>query len=236
MENTADANILLELVANFQEWSGLCISIKKSLVTGALYGETEKTRNSTARHNLSFQKAQKRERESTLEETNLYDHFEPGTEDTKEDTLAIQQALTDIQSTRNKRRYSTCGQNKDPRHYHKERDEKCTQCNHTWGPSGIKFQRENLKVVHGKTAVRLLGIRYNMWSEAEVQRRKVINDAIELTSYLYRNDNLRIDQSLKLIGVCLPSLFSFSAPLIKWPEKDIKTLTAVWIQVHIDLS
>jgi len=32
--------------------------------------------------------------------------------------------------------------------------------------------------------------------------------------------------------MCLPSLFPFSAPLIDWPESDLKLLTAVWIRAH----
>jgi len=32
--------------------------------------------------------------------------------------------------------------------------------------------------------------------------------------------------------MCLPSLFSFSAPLIDWPESDLKLLTAVWVRAY----
>jgi len=71
-----------------------------------------------------------------------------------------------------------------------------------------------------------------MWLDAKSQRRKVINSAIEVAAYLYKNDNLRIDQRLKILSMCLPSLFSFSAPLIDWPESDLKLLTAVWIRAY----
>jgi len=71
-----------------------------------------------------------------------------------------------------------------------------------------------------------------MWSEADVQRKRIADEAMEVSSYFYKNDTLRIDQSLRRIGMCLPSLLSFSAPLIEWPEKDIKTLTAIWIQAY----
>ena len=66
--------------------------------------------------------------------------------------------------------------------------------------------------------IRHLGIHHNMWLDAKSQRRKVIDSAIQVAAYLYKNDNLRIDQRLKVISICLPSLFSFSAPLIDWPE------------------
>ena len=53
-----------------------------------------------------------------------------------------------------------------------------------------------------------------------------------MAAYLYKNDNLRIDQRLKVISMCLPSFFPFSAPLIDWPESDLKLLTAVWIRAY----
>jgi len=71
-----------------------------------------------------------------------------------------------------------------------------------------------------------------MWLDAKSQRRKVIGSAIEVTAYLYKNDNLRIDQRLKVISMCLPSLFSFSAPLIYWLESDLKFLTAVCVRAY----
>jgi len=71
-----------------------------------------------------------------------------------------------------------------------------------------------------------------MWLDAKSQRRKVIDAAIEVAAYLYKNDNLRIDQRLKVISTCLPSLFSFSAQLIDWPESDLKLLTAVWVRAY----
>jgi len=73
-------------------------------------------------------------------------------------------------------------------------------------------------------------IHHNMWLDAKSQRRKVIDSDIEVAAYLNKNDNLRMDQRLKVISMCLPSLFSFSAPPIDWPESDLKLLTAVWIR------
>jgi len=71
-----------------------------------------------------------------------------------------------------------------------------------------------------------------MWLDAKSQRRKVIDATIEVAAYLYKNDNLRIDHRLKVISMCLPSLFSFSATLIDWPESDLKLLTAVWVRAY----
>jgi len=46
--STEDANTLLDIVSAFKEWSGLKISIKKSLATGALYGRGETQRQMEA--------------------------------------------------------------------------------------------------------------------------------------------------------------------------------------------
>jgi len=56
--------------------------------------------------------------------------------------------------------------------------------------------------------------------------------AVEVASYLRKNEDLRIDQALKVVSMCLPSLFSFSAPLIRWPEADFKTLMAIWLRAY----
>jgi len=44
VSSTEDANTLLSIVSGFQEWSGLKISMKKSLATSALYGKGETQR------------------------------------------------------------------------------------------------------------------------------------------------------------------------------------------------
>jgi len=53
--------------------------------------------------------------------------------------------------------------------------------------------------------------------------------AIVAAAYLYKNENFRIDQRLKVISMCLPSIFSISAPLIDRPESELKLLIAVWV-------
>jgi len=83
-----------------------------------------------------------------------------------------------------------------------------------------------------ETPIRLLGIQHNMWLDAKSQRRKVINAAIEVAAFLYMNDNLQIDQRLKVISMCLLFFFSCSAPLIDWPESYLKLFTAVWVRSY----
>jgi len=49
---------------------------------------------------------------------------------------------------------------------------------------------------------------------------------------LYKNNNLKINQRLKVISMCLPLLFSFSAPLVDWPDINLKLLTAIWVWAY----
>jgi len=117
------------------------------------------------------------------------------------------------------KRCLTWGQKRSLHHFKSEAQERCTPCSKTWTPTGITSQGEKLKVVHGR----------NMWLDAKAQRRKTIDLAIELGAYLYKNNNLRINQRLKVISMCLPLLFSFSAPLVDWPDINLKLLTAIWV-------
>jgi len=110
----------------------------------------------------------------------------------------------------------------------------CRQCATvtSWSPKDIEYEGVRLKTTPGRSTTRLLGIHQGMWLYSSVQRRKVIDRAIEEASYLRKNEDLRIDQALKFVSMCLPPLFSFSAPLIRWPEADFKILAAVWLRAY----
>ena len=86
--------------------------------------------------------------------------------------------------------------------------------------------------MHGKTATRLLGVHYNMWLDSEAQRRKVRDGAIEVAAYLHKNENLRIDQALKVVSMCLLPFLAFSGPMVQWPATDFNTLTAIWLRAY----
>ena len=139
-------------------------------------------------------------------------------DDTQSDDENVVTACDELTRRSLLQRCATCSRNRSPHHFKSESKSQCTQCFKSWIPQGIQYQGDELKAVHGKTPIRLLGIHHNMWLDAKSKRRKVIDSAIEVVAYLYKNDNLRIDQRLKVISMCLPFLFPFSAPLIDWPE------------------
>jgi len=92
---------------------------------------------------------------------------------------------------------------------------------------------------YGRTPIRLLGIRYNMWLDSTAQRRYVTvppkkdTDGItELACFLRKNRDLPIENSLRLIECTLAPLLAFSGPVIIWLEKEFKRLTAAFVRCN----
>ena len=102
------------------------------------------------------------------------------------------------------------------------------ECKHTWKPVGIKYNGTALKVTHGKTP----GIRYNMWLDSTAQRRYVMDGITEMACILRKNRDLSIENSLRLIDCTLAPLLAFSGPVIIWPEKEFKKLTAAFVRCN----
>ena len=106
----------------------------------------------------------------------------------------------------------------------------CLECQHTWKPAGIKYKGTELKVIHGRAPIWLLGIRYNMQLDSTVQRWYVIDRITEMACFLRKNRDLSIENSLRLIECTLAPLLAFSGPVIIWPEKEFKRLTAALVR------
>jgi len=230
-----DAQTLLDLVAEFQEWIGLKISIKKTIVTGALYGNGAARRDEFARR-MGRQQAEaggKRSREDTITETleGEYDfetEGDPQELDSDDENEAedpeINEAVGKLRGKLARVRCHTCGKRKAPHLFAvNSMSIQCLGCKEIWVPKGIHYQGELLKTVHGKQATRLLGVHYNMWLDSDAQRRRVIDGAIEVAAYLHKNEDLRIDQALKVVSMCLPPLLAFSGPIIEWSSGQNRT-------------
>ena len=122
------------------------------------------------------------------------DAFAPGDQD-----LQVEEAVHTIQRNATKVMYKTCGTVKESHHFYvKDPDRCCRQCATSWSPKDIEYEGVRLKT----TATRLLGIYQSMWLDSSAQWRKVINGAIEVSSYLRNNEDLRIDQALKVVSMC----------------------------------
>ena len=90
----------------------------------------------------------------------------------------------------------------------------CLECKHAWKPVGIKYNGTALKVTHGKTPIRLLGIQYNMWLDSTAQRRYVMDGITEMACFLRKNRDLSIENGLRLIECTLAPILAFSGPVI----------------------
>jgi len=104
----------------------------------------------------------------------------------------------------------------------------CLECKHARKPSGIEYNGTALKVTNGKTPIRLLGIRYNMWLDSTAQRDGIT----ELACFLRKNRDLSIQNSLRLIECTLAPLLAFLGLVIIWPEKEFKRLTAAFVRCN----
>jgi len=227
-ENTDDANTLLRLVQQFQDWSGLKISTKKSLATGALYGREARRGRTIANVTARRAKARTAKSRGLTAACEGDEAFAPGEQD-----LQVEGAVHTIQGNTTKVMCKTCGTVKESHHFYAtDPDRCCRQCATSWSPKDIEYEGVRLKTTPGRCTTRLLGIHQSMWLDSSAQRRKVIDGAIEVASYLRKNEDLRIDQALEVVSMCLPPLFSFSAPLIRWPEAHFKILTAVRLRAY----
>jgi len=85
---------------------------------------------------------------------------------------------------------------------------------------------------HGRSPLRLLGIRYNMWLVSKAQRRYVLDGITEMACYLQKNRDVSIQNSLKLVECTLAPLLAFSNLVIIWPEKEFKYFTAAFVRCN----
>ena len=147
----------------FESWSGLRISIPKSVVTGAMYGAGTTRRQDGVKADVA-----KRKRDAgpdilepqirALEAMDDALHENNGPH-----TLKGQEAWR-ANLAKMSRQCPICNKKKGNCHFPTQLhlNPPCLECKHTWKPSGIKYNGTALKVTHGKTAIRLLGMRYNM--------------------------------------------------------------------------
>ena len=73
-----------------------------------------------------------------------------------------------------------------------------------------------------------------MWLDSAAQRRYVMDGITELACFLRKNKDLSIENSFRLVDCTLrlALLMSFSGPVITWPEKEFKKLTAAFVRCN----
>jgi len=140
-ENTADADTLLRLVQQFQDWTGLKISTKKSLATGALYGREARRGRTIANAKARRAKARTAKIRGLTAACEGDDAFAPGEQD-----LQVEGAVHTIQRNTTKVMCKTCGTVKESHHFYvTDPDSCCRQCATSWSPQDIEYEGVRLK-------------------------------------------------------------------------------------------
>jgi len=133
-ENTADTDILLRLVQQFQEWSGLKISTKKSLATGALYGREARRERTIAHAKARRAKAGTAKSRGLTAACEGDEAFAPGEHD-----LQVEGAVHTVQRNTTKIMCKTCGIVQESHHFYVTDPERCCrQCATSWRPKDIE--------------------------------------------------------------------------------------------------
>jgi len=140
----------LVTVQKFQDWSGLKISTKKSIATGALYGREAKRGKTTANAKARREKARTAKNRRLAAACEGDDAFTLGGQD-----LQVEGAIHTIQGHVTKVMCKTCGIVKENHHlYPTDPDRCCRQCAITWSPKGIKYEGVHLKTTPGRSTTR----------------------------------------------------------------------------------
>jgi len=149
-------------VHQFQEWSGLKISTKKSLATGALYGREARRGRTIANAKARRVKARTAKSRGLTAACEGYEAFAPG-----EQELQVEGAVHTIQRNATKIMCKTCGIVQESHHFYVTDPERCCrQCATSWSPKGIEYEGVRLKTTPGRSTTRLLGIHQSMWLDS----------------------------------------------------------------------
>jgi len=137
-----DVNKLLDVIHEFQFWSGLRISIPKSLATGAMYGT-----GSTRRQERAKTDAAKRKRDAGPDILNpqiqaLGAMDEILDADNTEQLIPKGQEAWRINLAAMSRQCPICNKKKGNCHFPTQLhlNPPCLECKHAWKPSGIKYK------------------------------------------------------------------------------------------------
>ena len=154
VSSTEDANTLLSIVSEFQEWSGLKISIKKSLATGDLYGRGETQRQKDASAEACKHKALMQPQytsKAVLQETQDLEnvHFDSADDMHSEDE-EVSTACDELTSRRLLQRCETCGRNCSPHHFKSESKAQCTQYFKSWIPAAFSTREKRSRLSMAK--------------------------------------------------------------------------------------
>ena len=224
-----DADILLQRVKAFEDWSGLQISRSKSFATGSLNGAGAARRAADARRHHQVRSTRA---ESTTAPAHACDLLAME-EDDEGNLLRFQTQRPD-----NRRiRCSQCTRTKSAklfRHYAETLEDgvsTCLACRAEWTPSGINYGGEALPVIPGSTPTRFLGIHGDMRGDCSAQISIVFQQTASIVAFLQER-KLSPRQGLSLVSMTLPSFLRFTGSLVPWSKPQLRKLDRLWMHAY----
>ena len=240
--NERDGNALLAAVKRFEDWSGLRISIAKSFVTGAL------TQTGAGRRRAESKLEERKNKQAPRHASGGDGDallaklaFEEGEMDATSSPHGCAQIHTELRTrammskSHQAPQKLICKNCQTMRPTFAFRDGglggTCIQCEGEWRPKGIRYGDEELKVIHGREATRFLGLHGDMYGDNSKQVSMVYRQTAEVLAFL-STSNLTTQQNLCLLGRSIPSFLRFSAGPIAWSERDLHTLSKMWLRAY----
>ena len=217
-----DANTLLKAVYAFEAWSGLEVSIKKSFVTGAMYGSGARQRQLAARDCQATKQRRLALSERVPPIDKLVFEVTDGELATRPKQAPNRLRCPRCKISKSAHCFSLVSTNSDPI---------CLECQGCWMPAGIQYHGTDLPVIPPEQPTRFLGIHSNMLGDCTEQISRVFQHSAEVIAFLLMS-RLTPRQNLVLIKRSLPSFFRFSAGIVPWPFAEIRKLERLWIRAY----
>jgi len=152
--STEDANTLLDIVSEFQEWSGPKISIKKSLATCALCGRGETQRQKDASTESRKRKdpvLPQHTSKAVLQKTQDLENLPcDSADDTHSDDEDVVTACDELTNRSLLQRCATCSWNHSPHHFKSESKTQYTHVSSPGYPRAFSIKATNSRRSTGK--------------------------------------------------------------------------------------
>ena len=208
VESTTDAEKLLSIVRNFEDWSGLAIASQKSFLTGMLFGPGNVARQSTGRTLV-------RQRRSASSSGHALFDLLACEELDRQGPEADMAYATPAKPHRTK--CDSCGNMRLAHFFDSGTSARCLMCLQDWKPAAVSYGQDTIPWVPGRKPSRFLGIHSNMLGDCTEQVSIIFEKTAELLEFLHSSP-LGRRQNLLLIERTFQSTLRFSACGVPGPK------------------
>ena len=222
VESTTDAEKLLSIVRNFEDWSGLAIASQKSFLTGMLFGPGNVARQSTGRTLV-------RQRRSASSSGHALFDLLACEELDRQGPEADMAYATPAKPHRTK--CDSCGNMRLAHFFDSGTSARCLMCLQDWKPAAVSYGQDTIPWVPGRKPSRFLGIHSNMLGDCTEQVSIIFEKTAELLEFLHSSP-LGRRQNLLLIERTFQSTLRFSACVVPWSQRQLGTLERMWLRAY----